>query len=310
MKKKLLAKRYGVIVMAAALTITGSAPALSAADSKANILAQAAQIEVSKMQILAKDAGDNSRAGEKSDPDKADTNDKADADDKADTNDKADADDKTGTEGIKLTKKTFQRDYKMKNGKVYKQISFEYPEASGDSEAAQTINSLYKKLLRKWKKAAKQNLKDAKEIVGEREDDICYTDEVSYEVMNNDENYISIVSLGYVYELGAHGMPYRYSYIFDTATGKKVSAAKLLGISKKQLNEKVRSLYLEQFDKDPESGFYPSRDDVQSALEDLDFNKNLYYLKDGNIYFYADPYVVGPYAAGFMEVSIDLEEKA
>ena len=213
-------------------------------------------------------------------------------------------------EGMSLKTKTYEHEYKFKDGKVYEKLSFKYPAAEGDSEAAKTFNDYYKKLLKKWKKAAKENLADAKELVLQREDDVFYSDEVTCEIMQNDENYVSVLLSGYSYEFGAHGMPYRYADIFDAKTGKKLSAAKLLGLTKKQLNEKVRGLYLEQFDKDPESGFYPDRKDVETALNETDFNKNLYYLKDDKIYFYADPYLVGPYAAGFIEVSVDLEETA
>lgn len=215
------------------------------------------------------------------------------------------AEDTKNETGMSLKTKTYKYEYK-EDGKTYKKLSFEYPVAQGDSEAANSFNEFYKKLLKKWKKAAKENLEDAKELIMQREDDVCYTDEVTCEIMQNDKNYVSVLLTGYVYELGAHGMPYRYAYIFDAKTGTKLSAAKLLGLTKKKLNQKVRSLYLEQFDKDPESGFYPDRKNVKEALDEIDFNQNLYYLKDGKIYFYADPYAVGPYAAGFIEVSIDL----
>ncbi|KAI4452444.1 hypothetical protein C823_007028 [Eubacterium plexicaudatum ASF492] len=52
--------------------------------------------------------------------------------------------------------------------------------------------------------------------------------------------------------------------------------------------------------------FYPDRDDVKKALEQIDFNDNRYYLKNGKIRFYADPYAVGPYVSGFIEVAVKL----
>ena len=75
-------------------------------------------------------------------------------------------------------------------------------------------------------------------------------------------------------------------------------------MTKAQLNKKVRSLYLKKFDKT--EVFYPNRKDVENALEKMDFNQNLSYLKNGKMRFYADPYVLGPYAAGFIEVAIKL----
>lgn len=213
------------------------------------------------------------------------------------------------SQGLKLTTKTYKKEFKTAQGTVYKEISYEYPVAEGNSEAAQAFNKFYKNLRTKWLKAAKENLEDAKELVADREDDIHYGDSVTCEITNNDENYISVLQSGYVYEMGAHGMPYRYTYIFDTKTGKKVSAANLLGFTKKNLNKKIRNLYLKKFDKaeaEEDQIFYPNKDEVEKALSEVDFNKNLYYLKNGKIRFYVNPYVVAPYAGGFIEVAVKL----
>jgi len=86
-----------------------------------------------------------------------------------------------------------------------------------------------------------------------------------------------------------------------------VSAAKILGLSKKQLNDKVRKLYLKKFDqtvKEENDLFYQDRKEVETTLNRMDFNDNLYYLKNNKIRFYADPYAVGPYASGFIEVAV------
>lgn len=213
--------------------------------------------------------------------------------------------------GLKINPKVYSKEYRTEEGRLYMETTFEYPVAEGSSEAAQAFNKFYTNLLSKWKKEAKANLEDAKRLVLQLEDsdDRYYFSHVSCEVTNEDENYVSVLQVGYDYELGAHGMPYRYSYIFDAKTGKKVSAANLLGISKNQLNRKVRSLYLKKFDREQDAEdpvFYPNRDEVKAALDELDFNQNLYYLKNGKVCFYVDPYVVGPYASGFIEVAVKL----
>lgn len=214
------------------------------------------------------------------------------------------------SEGLKLTMKTFKKEYKTEDGLLYKEISFEYPAAEGSSEAAQTLNKFYKNLLSKWKKAAEEDLEDAEELVSEAEDSSNhYTDQVSCEITCNDKDYISVLQLGYEYTMGAHGMPYRYTYIFDAKTGKKVSAANLLGISKSKLNAKVRNLYLKKYDKTQNAEdymFYQDKNEVKTTLEKINFNQNLYYLKNGKVRFYVDPYAVGPYASGFIEVAVKL----
>lgn len=227
--------------------------------------------------------------------------------DEKDTSDKQSAE--SESEGFKVTVQTYTKEYKTEDGTVYKELSFEYPKAEDGSEAAEAFNKFYKNLRTKWLRQAKENLEDAKEIVSQREDDTHYSDQVTCEITNNDKDYICVVQHGYTYEMGAHGMPYRYSYIFDVKTGKKVSAADMLGMTKAQLNKKVRNLYLKKFDKTQKEEnfmFYPNREQVEEALSEMDFNQNQYYLKNGKIRFYADPYAVGPYAGGFIETAVKL----
>ena len=115
---------------------------------------------------------------------------------------------------------------------------------------------------------------------------------------------------GYDYEGGAHGSPYRIALTFDAKTGQKLTAAKLFGTKKERLNEKVRRLYLAKYDKEGiNAGFYTSmnkdksdREYLKENLAQIDFNQ-AFYIKDGKAVFYAEPYAVGPYAAGFIEVS-------
>uniref|UniRef100_N2ADQ2 Deacetylase PdaC domain-containing protein n=1 Tax=Eubacterium plexicaudatum ASF492 TaxID=1235802 RepID=N2ADQ2_9FIRM len=222
----------------------------------------------------------------------------------------AQTDTKSPSQGLQLTTKTYEKEYKTEEGRIYKEVSYEYPYAEDDSDAAKTFNRFYRNLLTKWKKNAAENLKEAEDMIKETDSaDNYYADDVKCEVTINDENHICVLQSGYEYSMGAHGMPYRYSYIFDAKTGKKVSAATLLGMSKKQVNEKVRELYLKKFDKTKKVEtplFYPDRDDVKKALEQIDFNDNRYYLKNGKIRFYADPYAVGPYVSGFIEVAVKL----
>lgn len=213
-------------------------------------------------------------------------------------------------ESLKITTKTYEKEYKTDEGRIYKRISFEYPVAQGDSDAAQAFNKFYKNLRSKWKKEAIKDLEEAREIVQQFEDTSrFYYDEVVCEITSKDENYISVLQSGYDYQMGAHGMPYRYTYVFDAKTGKKVSAASLLGMSKSQLNKKVRSLYLKKVDKAQESEGYlfdSDRDAVKTVLDGIDFNQNSYYLKNGKVRFYVGPYAIAVYAAGFIEVAVKL----
>lgn len=210
---------------------------------------------------------------------------------------------------LQITTKTYKHSYKTKEGKIYKKISYEYPIASGDSEAAIAFNRFYKKQRKNWLKAAKNNLTAAEEEVSsfEKDDNKYYSDELNCKISSIDEKYLSILQTGYEYTLGAHGMPYRISYIFDANTGETVSPETILGITKEQLNKKVVNLYLKKYDQlkgTDEMPFF-ARKVVRESAEKIDFSQSCY-IKNGTLRFYADPYALGPYVAGFIEVSIKL----
>lgn len=214
-----------------------------------------------------------------------------------------------------VTKAVNEQTYTYEDGTAYLEASYEYPQITDDSAAAKEINNYLKKQYEKWKA---QLDKDAVDYKAEYESYLgllndgekprwTYSDAVTSEVTNNDGKYFSVLMSGYLYTGGAHGMPYRIAMTFDAATGEKLTAAKILGTTKAKTNAKVRNLYLKQYDKKgAEAGFYgegaSGREALQKTLKGMNFN-NAFYVKNGKLVFYAYPYVLGPYAAGFMEVS-------
>lgn len=230
----------------------------------------------------------------------------------AESDDAIAGDQKKG-EQFHITMMTYQHDFKTKKGKVYKKISYEYPLANGDSAAVATFNNFFEKQQKKWVKSAKKNLDSAKQDVKEIESEAgtCYSDAVTCELVQN-EKYISVLQTGYDYTLGAHGMPYRMSYLFTTDTGENVSAAKILGITKKELNNKVSKLFVNKYNKSKDSDKSPffnseviSAKETKKFLGKMDFS-DCCYLKNGKLCFYADPYALGPYASGFIQVTMKL----
>lgn len=215
----------------------------------------------------------------------------------------------TAAEKMEFKMQTYKHSFKTKDGAVYKEISYQYPVAQGESAAAQKINRYFKLKRAKWIKAAKGNLEEAKEMA--ETSDIFYADDVTCKVTCNDGTYISVLQSGDNYTGGAHGTPYLQAVIFDAATGEKVTPANILGVSKKALNKKVVALYLKKYDKTEGTDDCPfftddvagGRDAVEKSLSSVNFNGQCY-IKGGKLRFYVDPYVAGPYAAGFIEVSI------
>lgn len=304
MRRKELAKKLGIVVLAFMMAVPCAVPAVCSADAQQPD-AQETQKTDAKMPQAAEEpaAADLSQADEKE-------ADKDAQEPEAEKTSGAGTDLGEERNGLTFQMKTYEKEYKTAEGKTYKQVSFEYPLAEGNSQAAQAINKFYKNLLAKWKKMVKENLGEAKSLIQEMEDsDRFYSDQVTCKITSRDDKYISVLQTGYEYTMGAHGLPYRYSYVFDAKTGKKVSAASILGISKSQLNQKVRNLYLEKFDKAEKEGnamFYQDRSNVKKTLDKTNFNDNRCYVKNGKLRFYTYPYDIAPYAAGFVEVAVKL----
>ena len=222
------------------------------------------------------------------------------------------------TAKFQVKKVSYFKEYKMDDGSVYFTMKGKFPAIQDDSKAARKINQVLKKeknrLIHQYDKdlATFQDEYNSQAAYDQKNGyDFAwsYGDEVQCKVTANNDKYFSVILSGYTYEGGAHGNPYRSCLTFDAQTGKKLTAAKMFGISKKQLNNKVHKLYLAKFDKnDPNAGFYPvSRKEFKDDLKDMDFN-NYYYVKNnGKAVFYADVYALGPYVAGYIQVSTTIK---
>ena len=216
---------------------------------------------------------------------------------------------------FKVKTETYEKSYELDDGTVYYSCSYEYPVISGDSAAAEKINNAIEKQRKVWVKESDKQ-KDTyreemesylKDYADDEARSWSYSDEVKCEVTNNDGKYFSVLMSGYLYTGGAHGMPYRICATFDAKTGEKLTAAKILGTTKAKLNAKVRKLYLKKYDKKgAEAGFYDGREALEKELATMNFN-SAFYMKNGKLRFYADPYALGTYASGFIEVSASVK---
>ncbi len=216
---------------------------------------------------------------------------------------------------FKVTTQTYTKQYKLADGTVYYEVSSRMPKLKGSSDAVKKINKTLAKTRKDWIANSKTKMDEYKESYEEiveynkeAEDPIpwVFSDSLDYTVTANNKDYFSVLMDGYDYTGGAHGLPYRICLTFDAATGKKLSAAKLLGVKASKVNDKVSALYLAKYDKEgADAGFYAvdnERETLENGLKELDF-KDQYYVKGKKVVFFSYPYDLGPYAAGFIEVS-------
>ncbi|MBP5472968.1 MAG: DUF3298 domain-containing protein, partial [Lachnospiraceae bacterium] len=127
-----------------------------------------------------------------------------------------------------------------------------------------------------------------------------------------DDKYLTVNMGGYWYGGGAHGYPSRNQYLFDLETGEELSIEDFYTGSEKDFKtlvaEKTRDYYLSL---DPNSNpFYTDDEDIiySDAYENVYLEDgNIEYLEDGIIYYYP-PYLMGPYAAGYIDIFIPYSE--
>lgn len=217
-----------------------------------------------------------------------------------------------------VKKVSYSKDYTLDDGTTYFTVKGKFPQITDDSATAKKINEALvkeqEKLISGWETDSVTYKGEYTSMMEEAKKEgydfqWTYGDAIACKVTANNDKYFSTVLTGYLFTGGAHGMPYRISMTFDAKTGEQLTAAELFGISKAKLNRKVKNLYLAKCDKEGEDAgfyFYPSDDirvTLQNNLKALDFNNAFYVKNNGKAVFYADPYAVAPYAAGFVEVS-------
>ena len=120
---------------------------------------------------------------------------------------------------------------------------------------------------------------------------------VEFEIKNNNR-ILSIKFNYYQYTGGAHGNSYSLSYNIDLATGKDIKLIDFLESNNLSLLE-VESIIKSEIEKDPDNYFQADLV-FQNLAED-----QYYYLEDGELIIYFQPYEIAPYSTGMPEFRIE-----
>jgi serine/threonine protein kinase len=116
--------------------------------------------------------------------------------------------------------------------------------------------------------------------------------------LKNSSQILSIKFNYYQYTGGAHGNPYSLSYNIDLATGEDLNLVDFLEREKMILSE-VEEVIKSEIKKEQDLYF---QDDYgfQSLAED-----QCYYLENGELVVYFQPYAIAPYSTGMPEFRIE-----
>lgn len=198
---------------------------------------------------------------------------------------------------LTVIKKEERREYKNNQGDIRLYLNYQYPLLEGPQKGIPQINEETKKQKEAWFDSHKELINSIK---GEQNYGFKNVDEVSYIITYNKDGKVGVLYEGYLFTGGAHGMPYRSSYIYELDTGEKLAPSQMLQKS----NEEIKNSLVEQFRKRVEENkdwYWP---EALQIVKDMDLSKIGYYITDEGIVFYFDPYVLAPFAAGFVEVLV------
>lgn len=121
------------------------------------------------------------------------------------------------------------------------------------------------------------------------------TADITYQIPYNKNKIISIVFQELLWFGGAHPSTEQFSHTYDLCSGRELTAKELLGLTEKEVKERIADDFEKQYEKNPEK-FFP--EEVRS-LKTLNFTYD-FYLTDQGVIVYFNPYVLGPYVSGIL----------
>ncbi len=130
-----------------------------------------------------------------------------------------------------------------------------------------------------------------------------FTSAFSY-ISYNDGKIINIIQEGYDYYGGAHGMPYRISYVFDLNTGERLELKDLITVSEEELDELLVEYATKHMNDIGESYWddYEESVKMSGGYDCLDF-----IIEEDGIDFFYPPYLLTSYAGGFQDIVVPYE---
>lgn len=208
---------------------------------------------------------------------------------------------------------TVSEAYKAEDGTEILTATLIYPVVSiqGKGEIAQKINDNIESEIERFHFSVQETLEMVQSDyeyykTEEGYDFYAYSLESRFELERNDMGVISFTLLDWSYTGGAHGNYGTTGLNYDAATGELLTLASLSSDP-----DQFKTLTGDQFVKLSETTSYQQRlfetYDRQTLMDNL-FQEFNWYLSASGIVFIADPYLLGPYAAGSIEFLIPYED--
>lgn len=205
-----------------------------------------------------------------------------------------------------------EKSYEAEDGAAIFEVKIAYPILMGEDAASKVINSYFEewknRKLKEYESDENSTRQSALEVYRESRDAGWQGPwgehyEVSYVKTWN--GFLSILMNSYLYEGGAHSMPYREGHLFRLSDGQEVKLSDLGGKTQEDWEKVMRARFAEKIAEGAEGEFY---EDAPEMIKDRDMSDAGYYFSDAGIIFYLPPYEIAPYSTGYVEVLVPFEE--
>lgn len=126
------------------------------------------------------------------------------------------------------------------------------------------------------------------------------------------DHYLIVDTNGYWYGGGAHGQYYIGQYVFDLANGERMRLKDFYKGSQEEFKKLMATKTqkdFESYDEDESPYFSSDPDEIYNqAYEYADLETTQIIFAEDAAYLEYEPYMMGPYAAGYIEIKISYEE--
>lgn len=206
-----------------------------------------------------------------------------------------------------------EKQYTAEDGVVIVELRLAYPHFHGQKEGVTAINRYFED----WAERKENEYENddnstrqyALEVYRESRDNewvAPWSEEYQVTSVKTKNGFVSILLDSYLYEGGAHGMPYREGYVFRVSDGKQVELSEMSRMTGDEWDKLLRARFADRIAAEPDM-FY---EDAPELIKTYDMSKAGSYFADDGIVFYLSPYEIAPYAAGYVEIVIPYEEAA
>lgn len=203
-----------------------------------------------------------------------------------------------------------EKEYEADDGTGIFVLKLSYPVLLGSGEGIGEVNGFFERWadekLREYESDENSTRQSALEVYRESRDAGWagpWGEEYKVSSVGVLNGYVSVLMDSYLYEGSVHGMPYRETYAFDLADGRRAELTEMSELTQREWERLLRERFREKISQ--EEGYYA---DAQEIMQQFDFRKAGWYFADGGIVFYLPPYTVAPYDAGYVEISVPFEE--